>query len=140
MSVGMGDSSARLGACIVLGVLAVACEGVMTAPWPAPNATGRPIWHLGGLDNAPGYVGDANGLMYRDGLFHAAWQCFVKEGERMRWCHSVSRDFVRWWPLPPITQPGAESGGVAQLDDGDVIAIYNQIGGGGHWQLSLIHI
>ena len=29
---------------------------------------------------------------------------------------------------------GAESGGVAQLPNGDVVAIFNQIGGGGHWQ------
>ena len=33
-----------------------------------------------------------------------------------------------------ITRQGAESGGVAQLPDGDVVAIFNEIHGGGHWQ------
>ena len=114
--------------------LALAVHGSAPASWPSPNATARPVWHLGGLDNAPGYVGDANGMMFREGLYHVAWQCFLKPGERERWCHSVSSDLVRWWPLPPMTEPGAESGGVAQLPDGDVVALYNQIGGGGHWQ------
>jgi hypothetical protein len=54
-------------------------------PWPVPNATARPIFHVGGLDNSKGYVGDANGMMYRtypgsptdrNGLFHLSWQCF----------------------------------------------------------------
>ena len=116
-------------------------------PWPAPNATARPIFHLGGLDNAPGYVGDANGLMFRripwhsntddGGLFHVAWQCVTSPGGGLNWCHSTSSDFVTWHPLPPMYHHeggGAESGGVAQLSDGDVVAIFNEINGGGHWQ------
>eukprot|EP00939_MAST-03C_sp_MAST-3C-sp1_P003785 g3785.t1 len=113
--------------------------------WPAPNKTARPIFHLGGIDNAPGYVGDANGLMFRrvpfdsttdaNGLYHVSWQCSRYYGSGLNWCHSTSKDFVRWKPLPPIfSYGGAESGGVAQLKDGDAIAIFNQIGGGGHWQ------
>ena len=34
----------------------------------------------------------------------------------------------------PSIGPGAESGGAAQLDDGDVVAIFKRVGGGGgHW-------
>ena len=32
--------------------------GAFSTPWPSPNASSRPIFHVGGLDNAPGYVGD----------------------------------------------------------------------------------
>ena len=105
--------------------------------WPAPNATARPTYHLGGLDNFPGYVGDANGMMFREGLFHVAWQCQFSPDSGLNWCHATSPDFVVWTALPPMynrTGGGAESGGVAQLPDGDVVAIFNQIGGGGHWQ------
>jgi hypothetical protein len=51
------------------------------------------------------------------------------------WSHAVSADYVHWAALPsPGIGPGAESGGVAQLDDGDVEAVFNRIGGGGgHW-------
>eukprot|EP00948_MAST-09A_sp_MAST-9A-sp1_P002775 g2775.t1 len=121
--------------------------------WPRPNATARPIFHLGGLDNQPGYVGDANGMMFRrvpwnnavdeGGLFHVAWQCVTHPNGGLNWCHSTSSDFVHWTPLPPMynrTGGGAESGGVAQLPNGDVIAIFNQIGGGGHWQARPVNI
>jgi len=112
-------------------------------PWPKPNQTARPIFHLGGLDNAPGYVGDANGMMFRNGLFHMSWQCFVKEGAGLNWCHSTSSDFVKWTPLPPMYNHlggGAESGGIAQLENGDAVAIFNEVGGGGHWQARPINI
>ena len=132
-------------------------------PWPSPNATLRPTFHLGGLDNAPGYSADANGMMFRrvpwtsptnqGGLFHVAWQCFRNEpaappsagrsNSGLNWCHSTSSDFVTWKPLPPMfnyTGGGAESGGVAQLSNGDVIAIFNQIKGGGHWQAHPLNI
>ena len=39
-----------------------------------------------------------------------------------------------------ISRGGAESGGVAQLPNGDVVAIFNQIGGGGHWQARPVDI
>ena len=110
----------------------------LSTPWPAPNATARPNFHLGGLDNAAGYVGDANGMMFRRGLFHVAWQCVTgADKPGLNWCHATSPDFVTWHALPPMfnrTGGGAESGGVAQLPDGDVVAIFNQIEGGGHWQ------
>ena len=80
----------------------------------------------------------ANGMMFRrvpfnsgtdnGGLFHLAWQCVRKEGGGLLWCHSTSPDFVRWKALPPmLLRGGAESGGVAQLPDGDVVAIFNQV-------------
>jgi hypothetical protein len=111
--------------------------------WPAPNATARPTYHLGGLDNFPGYVGDANGMMFREGLFHVAWQCQFSPDSGLNWCHATSPDFVVWTALPPMynrTGGGAESGGVAQLPDGDVVAIFNQIGGGGHWQARPVNV
>ena len=106
-------------------------------PWPEPDVTSRPIFHIGGLDNRPGYVGDANGMMYRDDtkLFHVAWQCVPFNTSGLQWCHAVSEDFVSWKTLPPmINRSGAESGGVAQLPNGDIVAIFNEVGGGGHWQ------
>ena len=133
-------------------------------PWPtAPNNTLRPIFHVPADGTVRGYVGDANGMMYRrvpwdsgtdeGGLFHLFWQCFVPcnpdgpldpaakacngsntDTHELWWCHAVSEDHVRWRQLPPAIGPGAESGGVAQLDDGDVVALFHDFGGGGHWQ------
>ena len=117
---------------IVSIVLAVSCEAIV---WPKPDVASRSRFHVGGLDNAPGYVGDANGMSFRQGLFHLAWQCTLTNTSGLEWCHSVSRDFVSWKTLPPmISRDGAESGGVAILDNGDMVAIFNEVGGGGHWQ------
>ena len=132
-------------------------------PWPAvANNTLRPIFHVP-ADGEMGYVGDANGMMFRrvpwdapsdqGGLFHLFWQCFVPcnpdgpldpaakpcngsavDVHELWWCHAVSEDHVRWRQLPPAVGPGAESGGTAQLDDGDVVALFHDFGGGGHWQ------
>ena len=122
----------RISLWIVSIVLAVSCEAIV---WPSPDRASRSIFHVGGLDNAPGYVGDANGMSFRQGLFHLAWQCTLTNTSGLEWCHSVSRDFVTWKTLPPmISQGGAESGGVAILDNGDIVAIFNEVGGGGHWQ------
>ena len=138
---------------LLLASTAAAAGALPLPPWPLPNATLRPTFHLGGLDNAPGYVGDANGMMFRrvpwnsptdqDGLFHVAWQCFTGPNTGLNWCHSTSKDFVTWKSLPPMynrTGGGAESGGVAQLQNGDVVAIFNQIRGGGHWQARPVNI
>jgi len=78
----------------------------------------------------------ANGMMFRQGLFHLAWQCTRSNTSGLMWCHSVSKDFVTWkGDMPPmIERGGAESGGVAQLENGDIVAIFNQVGGAGHWQ------
>lgn len=76
-------------------------------------------------------------MMYRDDtkLFHVAWQCVPFNTSGLQWCHAVSEDFVSWKTLPPmINRSGAESGGVAQLPNGDIVAIFNEVGGGGHWQ------
>ena len=70
------------------------------------------------------------------GLFHLFWQAFLPpDGTAgLFWSHAVSSDYVFWASLPnPSIGPGAESGGAAQLADGDVVAVFNRIGGGGHW-------
>jgi hypothetical protein len=103
------------------------CGGL---PWPVqPNNTLRPIFHVP-ADGEMGYVGDANGMMFRRvpwdaptddvGLFHLFWQCFLPcnpspsnpalvpvcngsatDHHELWWCHAVSRDHVTWQHLPP---------------------------------------
>ena len=95
------------------------------------------------------------------GLFHLFWQSVYSRGSScasslqpepqqpcsgaglQRQCdgpsralvgHAVSRDHVTWQQLLPAVGPGAESGGTAQLADGDVVALFHDFGGGGHWQ------
>jgi hypothetical protein len=122
-------------------------------PWPpTANDTLRPIFHAP-TGNPVGYVGDANGLMFRrvpydaptdeGGLFHLFYQCYrpcpldqnqSSCAKELWWCHSVSADYVRWQQLPPAIGPQAESGGAIQLPDGDIVTLFNEIGGGGHWQ------
>jgi hypothetical protein len=128
-------------------------------PWPKPDAAIRPIFHMPG-NNPSGYVGDANGMMFRrvpwnsssdeGGMFHLFWQCFIQSAEdypnppstcppsgcthALWWCHAASSDYVLWKHLPPAIGPGAESGGVAQLDNGDIVAVFNELGKGRHLQ------
>lgn len=114
------------------------------APWPVPDLRLRPIFHLPTIKQ-PGYTGDANGMMFRrvpwnskvdtNGLFHLFWQCVLKRGAGLWWCHATSEDYVTWKSQPPAFGPGAESGGAAQLDDGNVVTIFNRIPGG-HWAAS----
>jgi len=77
--------------------LAVPCAGCCTPPPPPPfvppDPALRPIFHVP-ADNAPGYVGDANGMMWRrvpwdrgddkQGLFHLFWQAEFVHG--LWWC------------------------------------------------------
>ena len=112
--------------------------------WPLPDPTLRPIFHVPS-DNSGGYIGDANGMMYRhtpsnssgNGVFHLFWQAFLPPNgsSGLFWSHAVSTDYVHWAALPnPGIGPGAESVGAAQLEDGDVVAIFNRNkGGSGHW-------
>ena len=116
-------------------------------PWPAPDPTLRPIFHVPADNSVGGYIGDANGMMFRrhpwnatttkGGVFHLFWQAFLPPNgaDGLYWSHAVSADYVFWATMPnPSIGPGAESGGAAQLVDGDVVAIFNRIGGGGgHW-------
>ena len=90
------------------------------------DATLRPLFHLP-AGNQPGYVGDPNGMMYREdtGLFHLMWQCDERSDVRGDfWCHSVSRDYVKWKPLPHALPSGCESGGATQLPNGDVVVVF----------------
>ena len=40
---------------LIVLVFAVLSEGVV---WPPPDSLYRPIYHVGGLSNEPGYIGD----------------------------------------------------------------------------------
>jgi len=78
--------------------------------------------------------------MYRNGVFHLFWQAFLPCPQQANatcsiwWGHATSRDYVTWKILPPAFGGAAESGGAAQLPNGDVVMIFNEIGGRGHWQ------
>lgn len=79
-------------------------------PIPPPDPFLRPIYHTP-ADNPPGYVGDANGMMYRrvpwdastdeNGIFHLFWQAQIKHG--LWWGHAVSRDYVKVIKLTLLT-------------------------------------
>jgi sucrose-6-phosphate hydrolase SacC (GH32 family) len=73
--------------------------------------------------------------MYRNGVYHQFWQSFVSEGSKLSWSHAVSKDFVKWLPLPVAFGGGAESGGAIQLANGSVVTMFNYrgAGGGGKW-------
>ena len=95
---------------------------------PPPDPLLRPIFHVP-TGNPPGFVGDANGLLYRDKVFHMMWQ-----GAGSTWEHAVSADHVLWSGMPTAFGPGAMSGGSVLLPDGDVVAIFKRIGQpAGHW-------
>lgn len=108
-------------------------------PLVPPDPFYRPIFHAP-ADNSAGYVGDANGMMFRrvpwnsssneGGLFHLFWQAMISHG--LWWGHAVSKDYVRWHTLPWNTSigPGAESGGATQLPNGDIVTIFNDLGNG----------
>eukprot|EP01043_Picozoa_sp_COSAG02_P009043 COSAG02_NODE_301_length_25237_cov_19.918490_4_plen_852_part_00 len=90
------------------------------------DATLHPIFHLP-AGNHPGYVGDPNGMMYREdtGLFHLMWQCDPRSDVRGDfWCHAVSKDYVKWKSLPHALPSGCESGGATQLPNGDVVVVF----------------
>ena len=112
-------------------------------PWPTPDPRLRPIFHSPSDPATTGYAGDPNGMMFRrvpfssptteGGIFHLFWQCFPRNGDQLHWCHAASPDYVRWIALPPVFGAGAESGGAAQLANGDIVAIFNLISKGGHY-------
>ncbi len=90
------------------------------------DPTLHPIFHLP-AGNHPGYVGDPNGMMYREdtGLFHLMWQCDPASDLRGDfWCHAVSKDYVKWNSLPHALPSGCESGGATQLPNGDVVVVF----------------
>ena len=118
---------------VAAALAADARAGIGPAGWVV-DPSHRPIFHPP-ASTAPGYVGDANGLMFRGGLFHLFWQAVPWPGAGLWWGHAVSSDFVRWRGLPLAFGPGAESGGAAQLADGGVVTIFNRIGHG-HWSAS----
>jgi hypothetical protein len=89
-------------------VYTVGFANVMAPPDPRL----RPIFHVP-VGNPPGFVGDANGLVYRDGVFHMMWQ-----GAGSTWEHAVSSDHVFWAAMPTAFGPGAMSGGSVLLPDG----------------------
>lgn len=117
---------------MALFVLAAITTGPMPPPPPPPPPP--PKWdrdmRIFPLFHGPfatfetlGYAGDANGMMWRanadGGHFHLFWQCVTSPRGALSWCHSASRDFVRWIPLGVAISGGAESGGAAQLSNGD---------------------
>ena len=67
-----------------------------------------------------------------------SWQCVTSAD--LNWCHSVSKDFVRWTPLPPMFSIDGERAGRCSTFERHAIAIYNEIGGGGHWQARPVNI
>lgn len=55
------------------------------------------------------------------------WQCtpeWTIHGDF--WCHSVSKDYVKWKELPHALPSGCESGGATQLPNGDIVVVFQE--------------
>lgn len=83
----------------------------------------RPTWHL-----TPwvGHWWDVNGLMYRDGRYHAMWmhQIFDESGDRLppNWGHASSVDLLHWQFHPDSLHSGMfEDGERRPFWSGDAI-------------------
>ena len=73
--------------------------GFSDAPPEVPAERYRPVYH-----HTPpyGWMNDANGLFYKDGLYHLYYQYnpFACVWGNMHWGHSVSPDLVHWEHKP----------------------------------------
>lgn len=65
----------------------------------------EPRWHL----SPPIWINDPNGLIHRDGTWHAFYQCnpFGAHWGSMSWGHATSTDLLTWTPHP-VALPGAD--------------------------------
>ncbi len=70
-----------------------------TEPYTVPAEKYRPIYH-----HTPeyGWMNDANGLFYKDGVYHLYYQYnpYASTWGNMHWGHSTSTDLVHWEHQP----------------------------------------
>lgn len=94
----------------------------------------RPLYHHTPLY---GWMNDPNGMFYKDGVWHLAYQLnpYGSKWENMTWGHSTSNDLIHWDHQPILLRPdalGAVFSGSAVVDKDNtagfgkdaVIAIY----------------
>ncbi|MDE7401997.1 MAG: GH32 C-terminal domain-containing protein [Muribaculaceae bacterium] len=102
--------------------------------WKNTEAKYRPAYH-----HAPqwGWMNDPNGMFYKDGKWHLAyqWNPYGAKWQNLSWGHSVSSDLVNWEHMPVAIEPdglGMIFSGSAAIDTantvgygpGAVVALY----------------
>jgi sucrose-6-phosphate hydrolase SacC (GH32 family) len=55
-----------------------------------------------------GWINDANGLWYHDGLYHLSYQAYPYslQGDAKHWGHATSHDLIHWKHWPIMLDPG----------------------------------
>jgi fructan beta-fructosidase len=68
----------------------------------------RPLYHFSSEKN---WIGQPGGLVYYGGEYHLFYQYNPNSNEKgfMHWGHAVSKDLIRWEPLPIAISPDEES-------------------------------
>jgi beta-fructofuranosidase len=92
----------------------------------------RPEVHLTAPD---GWLNDPLAVTYRDGLYHAFYQCVPGSDGWQPWCswgHSTSPDLVRWTAQPTALMPGdgdlgCWSGGICVPPNGSAVIFYTSV-------------
>ncbi len=90
--------------------------------------TARPQFHL---SPSRGWMGDPNGLVYQDGLWHFFWQHnpYGVDHSNMCWGHAVSRDLFHWTERPVAIYNDYTSGGLGSIYSGGGIIDTQNTGG-----------